>query len=75
MLLPPLYLGSRPGAEEPVPQREALRKVNVGPYVVALVVCRAQLHLQRLEAVSVHDFGPGWTQPTIGAWARQALYR
>ena len=50
MLLPP-YLGSRPGAEEPVPQREALRKVNVGPYVVALVVRRAQLHLQRVEAV------------------------
>lgn len=52
-------LGSRPGAEEPVPQREALRKVDVGPYVVALVVRRAQLHLQGLEAVSVRDFGPG----------------
>ena len=58
VLLPP-SLGSRPGAEEPVPQREALRKVDVGPYVVALVVRRAQLHLQGLEAVSVRDFGPG----------------
>ena len=62
VLLPSPSLGSRPGAEEPVPQREALRKVDVGPYVVALVVRRAQLHLQRveqgLEAVSVHC-GPG----------------
>ena len=74
VLLPP-SLGSRPGAEEPVPQREALRKVDVGPYVVALVVRRAQLHLQRLEAVSVRNFGPGWTQAAIGAWACQALYR
>ena len=67
-------LGSRPGAEEPVPQREALREVDVGPYVVALVVLGAQLHLygrvgrrrQRARAWVGVDVSYDWCLGTPG---------